>query len=75
MSLTRSELVVAWAASQGSDTIPLTGTQRIQNVESIVQAMQKLLSKEHCRELEAIFPTEAVAGTRYPQEMLSDLGI
>ena len=75
MGLTSAQLALAWAASQGSDTIPLTGTQRIQNVESSVQAMQKLLSKEQCAHLEAIFPTEAVAGTRYPQEMLSDLGI
>jgi len=37
--------------------------------------MQKLLSKEQCEQLKAIFLTEAVAGTRYPQEMLSDLGI
>lgn len=75
MGLTSAQLALVWALSQGDDIVPLTGTQRLSNVEASMAAAQHRLSPAQCAELEAIFSPEACSGERYPVQMLSDLGI
>ncbi|MDB5881255.1 MAG: Aldo/keto reductase [Ramlibacter sp.] len=75
LGLTTAQLALAWAAAQGKDIIPLTGTQRVALLEQSVAAAQTPLAPSDCARLEAIFAPEARAGERYPVEMLRDLGI
>jgi aryl-alcohol dehydrogenase-like predicted oxidoreductase len=72
---TACPLALAWAAAQGQDIVPLTGTQRVKHVEQSVDAAAVALTQAQCAELEALFSPEAVSGERYPAEMLKDLGI
>ena len=75
LGLSCAQLALAWAAAQGQDIVPLTGTQRLKYVEQGVAALALPLAATQCAELEAIFSPEAVSGERYPVEMLKDLGI
>jgi aryl-alcohol dehydrogenase-like predicted oxidoreductase len=75
LGLSCAQLALAWAAAQGQDIVPLTGTQRLKYVEQSVAALAQPLTAAQCAELEAIFSPEAVSGERYPVEMLKDLGI
>ena len=75
LGLSCAQLALAWAAAQGQDIVPLTGTQRLKYVEQGVAALTLPLAATQCAELEAIFSPEAVSGERYPVEMLKDLGI
>jgi aryl-alcohol dehydrogenase-like predicted oxidoreductase len=75
LGLTRAQLALAWALSRGEDVVPLTGTQRAAYVEQSAAVADLELSSADCAALEALFAPEAVAGTRYPAEMLGDLGI
>ena len=75
LGLSCAQLALAWAAAQGQDIVPLTGTQRLKYVEHSVAALAQPLTAAQCAELEAIFSPEAVSGERYPVEMLKDLGI
>jgi aryl-alcohol dehydrogenase-like predicted oxidoreductase len=75
LGLSCAQLALAWAAAQGQDIVPLTGTQRLKYVEQSVAALELPLTAAQCAELEAIFSPEAVSGERYPVEMLKDLGI
>lgn len=75
LGLTTAQLALAWAAAQGKDIVPLTGTQRVHYLEHSIAAAQTPLPSADCARLEAIFTLEARAGERYPVEMLSGLGI
>jgi aryl-alcohol dehydrogenase-like predicted oxidoreductase len=75
LGLTTAQLALAWAAAQGKDIIPLTGTQRIAYLEQSVAAAHTPLAAADCATLESIFAPQATAGERYPVEMLRDLGI
>ena len=75
LGLSGAQLALAWAAAQGQDIVPLTGTQRVKHVEQSVDAAAVALTQAQCAELEALFSPEAVSGERYPAEMLKDLGI
>jgi aryl-alcohol dehydrogenase-like predicted oxidoreductase len=75
LGLSCAQLALAWASAQGPDVVPLTGTQRLKYVEQSVAAMELSLTPAQCAELQDLFSPEAVAGERYPVEMLKDLGI
>jgi aryl-alcohol dehydrogenase-like predicted oxidoreductase len=64
-NLTSAQLAVAWVLAQGQDVVPIPGTRRISHLESNAGAMSVRLTDEELRELEAVAPPEAVAGTRY----------
>jgi aryl-alcohol dehydrogenase-like predicted oxidoreductase len=53
----------------------VTGTQRVAYLAQSVAAERIRLGAEQLAQLEAIFSPDAVAGERYPVEMLSGVGI
>jgi aryl-alcohol dehydrogenase-like predicted oxidoreductase len=75
LGLTSAQLSLAWAANRGADVVPLTGTQRIAYLEQSVAACEATLPADVSAQLESIFGTQAIAGERYPSEMLPGLGI
>jgi aryl-alcohol dehydrogenase-like predicted oxidoreductase len=75
LGLSKAQLALAWALSKGEDIVPVTGTQRESHLAQSVAAERMRLSPPQLAQLEAIFSPQAVAGERYPVEMLSGVGI
>jgi aryl-alcohol dehydrogenase-like predicted oxidoreductase len=71
--ITPSQLALAWVLAQGEDVVPIPGTKRRKYLEENVKAVDITLSKEELDELNAVFPANAAAGTRYSESMMSAL--
>ncbi len=68
---TASQLALAWVLAQGPDIIPIPGTRRITNFDENLGALDVKLSAGDLAEIETVFPASAVAGTRYPEQMMA----
>ncbi|MGE8149952.1 aldo/keto reductase [Pseudomonas vancouverensis] len=68
--VTAGQLALAWVLAQGDYLIPIPGTKQRKYLEENVAALQVTLSPEELRALEAIFPANATAGLRYPEEVM-----
>jgi len=70
-SCTPSQLGLAWVLAQGEDVIPIPGTKRRKYLEDNTGALDVTLTPEDLRKLEEIFPRDAAAGPRYPEQMMA----
>ena len=68
---TASQLALAWVLAQGPDIIPIPGTRRITNFDENLGALDVKLTAADLAEIETVFPASAVAGTRYPEQMMA----
>ncbi len=68
--VTTSQLALAWVLAQGKDIVPIPGTKRLKYLEQNAEAVNIELSAEDLRKIEDVFPKDAVAGGRYPEEMM-----
>ncbi|HRE79756.1 MAG TPA: aldo/keto reductase [Opitutaceae bacterium] len=71
---TASQLALAWVLSQGEDIVPIPGTKRIRYLDENLAALKLSLSTSEQEAIRAVFPPDAVAGTRYPAAMMGALG-
>jgi aryl-alcohol dehydrogenase-like predicted oxidoreductase len=71
---TPAQLALAWVLAQGEDIIPIPGTKRRKYLEENVGALNLKLTPEDLRRIDAVFPPDAAAGTRYPAPMMQHLG-
>jgi aryl-alcohol dehydrogenase-like predicted oxidoreductase len=62
-----SQLALAWVLAQGKDLVPIPGTRHVKYLEENTAAADIRLSPEELREIDAIAPKGAAAGTRYPE--------
>ena len=67
---TPAQLALAWVLAQGNDLVPIPGTKRRRTLEENVAALDVVLTEAERAELAAVFPPEAAAGLRYPEEMM-----
>ncbi|KAB0494172.1 aldo/keto reductase [Pseudomonas vancouverensis] len=68
--VTAGQLALAWVLAQGDYLIPIPGTKQRKYLEENIAALQVTLSPQELRALEAIFPANATAGLRYPEEVM-----
>ncbi|RON41031.1 aldo/keto reductase [Pseudomonas brassicacearum] len=68
--VTAGQLALAWVLAQGDYVIPIPGTKQRKYLEENVAALDVKLSGEDLQALEAIFPANATAGLRYPEEVM-----
>jgi aryl-alcohol dehydrogenase-like predicted oxidoreductase len=68
---TPSQLALAWVLAQGEDLVPIPGTKRRKYLEENVAAVDIVLGREQLRQLDNIFPPDAVAGERYAANMMT----
>jgi aryl-alcohol dehydrogenase-like predicted oxidoreductase len=68
---TASQLALAWVMAQGDDIIPIPGTKRRKYLEENVAAVSVQLTKEDLRRVDEVFPQEAAAGARYPENVMA----
>ncbi len=62
-----AQLCLAWVLHKGRHIFPIPGTKRVKYLEDNSGAASLSLSEAEIKEIDAIFPKEAVAGTRYTE--------
>ena len=70
---TPSQLALAWILAQGDDVVPIPGTKRVRYLEENVSAIDLRLDADDLARLEAAFPRDAAAGTRYTAAGMASL--
>ncbi len=73
--VTAGQLALAWVLAQGDYIVPIPGTKQRNYLEENVAATSIILSPAELAALDAIFPADATAGLRYPEEVLAMLDI
>ena len=66
-----SQLALAWVLAQGEDIVPIPGTKRRRYLEENVAALEVKLTVDELLRINAVFPTDAAAGARYPESFMS----
>lgn len=70
---TSSQLALAWVMAQREFIFPIPGTKRIKYLEENAAALDVSLSSGELKTLDAIFPKDAAAGSRYPENMMATI--
>ena len=71
--VTASQLALAWVLAQGDDIVPIPGTKHRKYLEQNAEAVNIELSDEELKQIEEVFPKNAVSGLRYPEEMMKSV--
>eukprot|EP01114_Cavostelium_apophysatum_P014074 TRINITY_DN3553_c0_g1_i1.p1 TRINITY_DN3553_c0_g1~~TRINITY_DN3553_c0_g1_i1.p1 ORF type:complete len:324 (+),score=48.87 TRINITY_DN3553_c0_g1_i1:89-1060(+) len=69
-----AQLCLAWVMAQGDDIIPIPGTTSVQNLVANVASLKVKLDKEDLAEIRKIIESIPVAGERYPEANMRNLG-
>ena len=72
---TAAQIALAWLLAKHDNVVPIPGTRRIRYLDENVAATRIKLTSTEVAELDALFPPDAVAGTRYPEEGMKGLGL
>jgi aryl-alcohol dehydrogenase-like predicted oxidoreductase len=67
---TPAQLALGWVLSQWQHVVPIPGTRRKANLDENLGALAVTLSAAELAAIDAVFPSGAVAGARYPEAML-----
>ena len=67
---TASQLALAWVMAQGDYIFPIPGTKRVTYLEENAGALDAVLSLDDLATIDAFFPKDAAAGTRYPASVM-----
>jgi aryl-alcohol dehydrogenase-like predicted oxidoreductase len=67
---TPAQLALAWVLAQAPFIVPIPGTRRIAGLDDNVGAVDVQLSARDLAHIDAVFPKNAAAGTRYPAAMM-----
>ena len=70
---TPSQLALAWVLGQGRDIVPIPGTKRLRYLEENLGAATVTLSENERRDIDALLPSGAAAGERYPAQSMAAL--
>ncbi|HEU4576027.1 MAG TPA: aldo/keto reductase [Chitinophagaceae bacterium] len=72
---TTSQLALAWVLAQGDFIFPIPGTKHIKYLEENAGAVNIKLSATELAEINAVFPKDAAAGTRYHESAMQSLNL
>ncbi|MDE3185726.1 MAG: aldo/keto reductase [Bacteroidota bacterium] len=72
---TPAQLALAWVMAQGDHIFPIPGTKRVKYLEENVKAVEVQLSQKDLKQIEDVFPKDAVAGTRYPEAFMKSVNL
>jgi aryl-alcohol dehydrogenase-like predicted oxidoreductase len=70
---TPSQLALAWVMAQGDYLFPIPGTKRVKYLEENAAAVNIHLTQDELAAIDAIFPKDAAAGQRYPEQMMKSI--
>lgn len=71
--VTPAQLALAWVLAQGDTLVPIPGTRRVRFLEDNLGALDVALSAADLEAIDAAFPPDAAAGTRYATMMMGTL--
>jgi len=60
-----AQLALAWVLAQGDDVLAIPGTKKRSRLDENLGALDVRLSQSELTAIDAVFPTDAAAGTRY----------
>ncbi|EHP39312.1 aldo/keto reductase [Cupriavidus basilensis OR16] len=66
-----AQLALAWVLARGDTLVPIPGTRRVANLDDNLGALDVVLDAADMAAIDAVFPADAVAGTRYPAQVMS----
>ncbi len=72
--ITVAQAAIAWVLARGPDIVPLIGARTRDRLAEALGALEVTLTGPDLEEIARAVPAEAVAGTRYPEHSLPDLG-
>ena len=67
---TSAQLALAWVLAQGNDVFAIPGTKRRARLDENLGALEVKLSSAELQAIDAVFPPDAAAGTRYAASMM-----
>jgi len=70
---TPSQLALAWILARGTDIAPIPGTKRVRYLEENAKAVEIVLTADDLKRIDAAFPPDIAAGTRYPETSMNAL--
>jgi aryl-alcohol dehydrogenase-like predicted oxidoreductase len=70
LGCTAAQLSLAWVLAKHPHAVPIPGTKRRTYLEQNAAAADIILSAADVADLDALFTDDAVAGARYPEEMM-----
>ena len=68
-----AQLALAWVLAQGNDVLAIPGTKRRTRLDENLGALDVKLNIAELAAIDAVFPPDAAAGTRYPAAGMSAL--
>lgn len=70
-----SQLALAWVLARGEDIVPIPGTKQRRYLEENIAAVEVSFTEAELAEIDAVFPPDAAAGSRYAEEMMQFLNL
>lgn len=64
---TPAQLALAWVLAQGKEVLAIPGTKRRDRLDENLGALDVTLSDAELKAIDAVFPPDAAAGTRYTE--------
>ncbi|MDX1485124.1 MAG: aldo/keto reductase [Alphaproteobacteria bacterium] len=68
-------LAIAWVLHQGDDIVPIPSSKSRDHLEDNLKALEVELTAEDLARIDEACPPGAVAGTRYPERMMSRMNV
>ncbi|MDF3834886.1 aldo/keto reductase [Cupriavidus basilensis] len=65
-----AQLALAWVLARGEQVVPIPGTRQVRNLDDNLGALDVVLDAADMAAIDAVFPADAAAGTRYPEQMM-----
>ncbi len=72
---TTGQVAIAWVLAQGDDIVPIPGTKRVRYLEENLASVDLTLSPEELAALAEAVPPSAVAGPRYAESAMVNIGV
>lgn len=70
---TPAQIAIAWVLHRGQDVLPLIGARKVERLKEALGALEVSLTESDMAQLEAVFPRDAAAGTRYDEQHMGFL--
>ncbi|MCW8809227.1 MAG: aldo/keto reductase [Rhodanobacter sp.] len=70
-----AQLALAWVLAQGRDIVAIPGTKRRSRLDENLGALDLQLSAGELAAIDAAFPPDAAAGTRYPEATMRGVNL
>lgn len=70
---TPGQLALAWVLARGEDVVPIPGTKRAKYLDENLGSLAVALTPDDLKQIEAVFPTGATAGPRYPAHSMQTI--